>query len=71
MKLRTEQKNPHNLYLQLGDEPHDDDPCLGMIISPVASRVIADAVNRSGVCRSTEASILGPERVANALRLDG
>ena len=67
MKVRTGRKNPHTLYLQTGEQPDDADPCLGLIISPTVSAVIADAVNRSGLPRDTVAAFTGPERVANAL----
>lgn len=67
MRLRIGRKNPHNLYLQRGDQPDDGDTCLGLIIDPMVAWVIADAVNRSGQPRSTVAAYLGPERVANTL----
>jgi hypothetical protein len=67
MKIRTGRRNQRNLYLQLGDEPSDSDPCLGLIVCPVASAVIADAINRSGLVRADQAPFLGPERVFNAL----
>jgi len=34
MRLRTGRKNFRNLYLQTGDQPSDDDPCLGLLIDP-------------------------------------
>jgi hypothetical protein len=32
MKLRPGQKNPRNVYLQIGDEPSDTDPPIGFMI---------------------------------------
>jgi hypothetical protein len=42
VRLRQGRRNGRNLYLQLGPEPHETDPCLGFIIDP---RVCADIVN--------------------------
>lgn len=67
MKLRTGRRNHRNLYLQLGDEPSEDDPCLGLIIEPKAAHVIVDAVNKYGVPRVTDAVFTGPHRVRHAV----
>lgn len=48
MRLRTGRKNAQtarNLYLQLGDEPHDDDEYIGVIFDPVRAKLIAEIVN--------------------------
>lgn len=45
MKIRQERRNGRNLYLQLGDEPADGDPCLGFIIDPAVAALLADGVN--------------------------
>ena len=44
MKIRTGRKNPRNLYLQRGDEPSDDDRCLGLIINPDDAKLICDGL---------------------------
>lgn len=44
MKIRQGRKNGHNLYLQLGEEPDDADPCLGLIIDPEIAKLIAESV---------------------------
>lgn len=69
MKLRTGRKNPHTLYLQLGDEPSNEDVCLGLIIVPAASHVIVDCVNRHGSADLLTPAHTGPERVSNALEV--
>lgn len=63
MRLRTGRKNRHNLYLQVGDEPANTDPCLGLMIDPEVSvilsglvlgddaRLIEFALNRAGKLR--------------------
>jgi hypothetical protein len=33
------------LYLQAGDEPSDQDPCVGMVISRDLAKIIVRAVN--------------------------
>lgn len=42
MKIRQGRRNGRNLYLQLGEQPSDTDPCLGFIIDV---RIAADIVN--------------------------
>lgn len=43
MKIRTGRRNRHNLYLQAGDEPSNDDLCLGFMIDPEVSALICEA----------------------------
>lgn len=43
MRLRTGRKNRRNLYLQVGDEPADTDPCLGLMIDPEVAVILAGA----------------------------
>lgn len=45
MKIRQGRKNGRNLYLQLGREPSDSDPCLGFIIDPAVARAMLDVLN--------------------------
>jgi hypothetical protein len=60
VKIRTGRRNPSNLYLQLGDEPSNHDPCLGFITVGAVSAVIADAINKYvGVFN-------GPHRIRHA-----
>jgi hypothetical protein len=44
MKIRTGRRNSRNLYLQLGDEPGDGDPCIGFMIDTDTGALIADAI---------------------------
>lgn len=44
MKLRTGRRNHRNLYLQRGDQPRDDDPCIGFMVDEEDARLIAEAV---------------------------
>jgi hypothetical protein len=53
MRIRTGRKNLRNLYLQLGDEPSNDDPCLGLMISKEVAVIL------SGVVRGEDAALIG------------
>jgi hypothetical protein len=44
MNLRVGRKNPHNLYLQVGSEPADTDPCVGFILDPEDASLICDGL---------------------------
>lgn len=44
MELRTDQLG-HMLYVQLGDEPSDDDEQIGMIINPARTAVLVQIAN--------------------------
>lgn len=44
MKLRPGRRNGRTLYLQLGGQPSDSDPCIGLCIDDGAAELIADAV---------------------------
>lgn len=44
MKLRPGRRNPRDLYLQLGDQPDDQDPCVGFMIDADTAPLIADAL---------------------------
>lgn len=46
MKIRQGRKNKHNLYLQLGDEPSDRDPCIGLIMYPEAAELICKRITQ-------------------------
>jgi hypothetical protein len=39
------------LYLQNGEEPSDDDPCVGVVISPALARYIVRGTNDDGAFR--------------------
>lgn len=45
MQLRTGRRNPLVLYVQLGDEPGDDDPCLGLVRDAHAAAILCRLVN--------------------------
>lgn len=42
MKIRQGRKNPHTLYLQVGDEPADTDPPIGLMIDARAARLLSE-----------------------------
>ena len=48
MKLRQGRKVGRTLYRQLGDEPSDDDPIVGLVDSIELAKIIVEAVNKSG-----------------------
>lgn len=43
MKIRTGRRNPRNLYLQLGADPSDADPCIGFMVDEDTGALIARA----------------------------
>lgn len=45
MKIRTGRELERNLYIQLGDEPSDDDEYLGVIVDPLRAAVLVDILN--------------------------
>lgn len=45
MKLRVGRKQDRNLYIQLGDEPSDEDEYLGVIFDPMRAAVLVEMVN--------------------------
>lgn len=46
MRLRAGRRNPRNLYLQVGDEPHDkNDLPVGFMIDTDTAALIGDALN--------------------------
>jgi len=44
VKLRTGRRNTRNLYLQLADEPSDNDPCVGFMVDDDTAALIAAAL---------------------------
>lgn len=48
MKLRQGRKNPLNLYVQLGDEPDDDDLSVGYVRNPDVARWIVEETQDDG-----------------------
>lgn len=46
MKLRTGRKNGRNIYIQLGDEPHDTDPQVGCIDTSILADAMVQTFNR-------------------------
>lgn len=59
VRIRQGRKNPHNLYIQLGDQPSDYDPSLGYIRYPHWAAALVASVNASpgGVVRSFNADV--------------
>lgn len=47
LSIRTGRKVEHNLYLQEGDEPSDDDQPIGFVINPAWAYRLRDAYNLS------------------------
>lgn len=45
MEIRQGRHQKKNLYIQLGDEPGDDDEYIGVIFDPQRAEVIADILN--------------------------
>lgn len=43
MRIRAGRRNPHTLYLQVGDEPSEDDLRIGFMIDPTEAAFLADA----------------------------
>lgn len=44
MKVRRGRRNHRNLYLQLGDEPSDADPCIGFMVDEDEAALVAEAL---------------------------
>lgn len=47
MKLRTGRKLGRTLYIQLGAEPADTDPCIGMVDTSELASVVVNSFNRN------------------------
>lgn len=45
MKLRTGRKLDLTLYIQMGDEPSDDDELLGLFLDPARASLFVEIVN--------------------------
>ncbi len=45
MKLRTGRKLDLTIYVQMGDEPSDDDELLGLFLDPMRAKLFVDIVN--------------------------
>jgi hypothetical protein len=41
VRLRPGRKNPRTLYLQVGDQPSDDDPCVGFMVDSDTAKIIS------------------------------
>jgi len=48
VRIRQGRKNPHNLYMQIGEEPADTDISIGYIRYARWAEALVAAVNRSG-----------------------
>lgn len=53
MKLRTGRKLGRTLYIQLGAEPADEDPCIGMVDNVTLATDIVSAFNRDAELKGT------------------
>ena len=45
MKIRQGRKQDRNLYIQMGDEPSDDDEYLGVIFDPIRAKYLVQILN--------------------------
>lgn len=45
MKIRTGRRQDRNLYIQLGDEPGDEDEYLGVIFDPMRAAILVEMLN--------------------------
>jgi hypothetical protein len=45
VRIRVGRKQDRNLYIQLGDEPSDDDEYLGVIFDPMRAAVLVEVLN--------------------------
>jgi hypothetical protein len=45
MKVRQGRHQDRNLYIQMGDEPADEDEYLGVIFDPVRARYVVQILN--------------------------
>ena len=45
MKIRQGRKQDRNLYIQLGDEPSDEDEYLGVIFDPTRAMYLVQILN--------------------------
>lgn len=45
MKIRTGRKQPRNLYIQIGDEPSDDDEYFAVVFDPTRARFLVQILN--------------------------
>lgn len=44
MKLRPGRRNPRTLYLQLGEEPSDQDPCVGFMVDDDTAALVSEGL---------------------------
>lgn len=63
MKIRTGRKNPHTLYLQLGDTPSDDDLRIGFMIDPEEASLLAEASTSMSPWHLNEVRISAEARI--------
>lgn len=62
MKLRQGRRNPHNVYVQFGDEPADDDVCVGFFINgDIAAWLCRDGNIHPAALRNLEALMITGE----------
>ena len=45
MKIRTGRHQDRNLYIQMGDEPSDEDEYLGVIFDPTRAKFLVEILN--------------------------
>jgi hypothetical protein len=58
-RLRTGRKVGRTIYRQLGAEPSDDDPIVGLVDTPELAAEIVAAVNRPAPCDLGHPSFIG------------
>ena len=45
MRLRTGRKQAQNLYVQMGDDPSDEDEYIGVIFDPTRAKYLCEIVS--------------------------
>lgn len=61
MKIRQGRRNGRNLYLQIGPEPHETDPCLGFMIDPRIATDIVNTMNSADRAEPVRDTLAEPE----------
>ena len=60
-RLRTGRKRPDTVYVQLGDEPSDDDPLVAAVVFPGMAGLIVQAVNERLASHPSQETACAPD----------
>ena len=69
MKLRTGRKLDLTLYIQMGDEPSDDDELLGLFLDPARAGLFVKIVNGEAPALTDRVSVPGPSASKQTVEL--